>query len=229
MKFLKLFVAAPILISISAANAAIIDFVNMTESSSGLGESAWTTLSIVDSEFTLDITGIKDGQAATAYLDWGHAGLGVCGLAGTTNLNTARPGNRGNICWQGSDDNVTTNESLSFMFDTNVVVDKIWFNNTHDPDRYFVAPDLVTIDGTDYLGVGNGYAPTTSYSGYNSSVDNWLGSFSVNANSAFTIAYNNEQFYVSGMEVHAVPEPSVIALFAAGLLGLGFAARRRQS
>ncbi len=228
MKVFRSLLLAPLILGSSVANSAIIDFVQLTESNSGLGESAWTTLNITNSEFSLDITGTKNGQAATAYLDWGHAGLGVCGLSGTSSLDTVRTGNGGNICWNAGDDNVTTNEHLSFVFDTNVRIDKIWLNNTHDPDRNILDPDIITIDGLDYKGPGNGYAPTTSYSGYGSSVDNWLGSFDVIAGQEFTIAFSDQQFYVSGIEVTAVPEPSIIALMGFGFIGLGFARHRKQ-
>ena len=232
MKFLKPLFLAPIVLGVSVANAAIIDFVQLTEGSGGLGESAWTTLNITNSEFSLDITGTKDGNAATAYLDYNHAGLGVCGLGAgtklTTNLDTTRTGLSSNVCWEGSDDNVTTGEYLSFVFDTNVRIDKIWLNNTHDPDRNILDPDLITIDGSDYKGPGNGYAPTTSYSNYGSSVNNWLGSFNVNAGHEFTIAFNDQQFYVSGMEISAVPEPSILTLIGLGLFGLGFSRFRNK-
>ncbi len=37
---------------------------------------------------------------------------------------------------------------------------------------------------------------------------------------------SSDAFYVSGLEVSAVPEPSIVALFGLGLLGMGFTRRK---
>ena len=225
------------LLATSSAHAALIDFVDLTENAAGLGESAWNTLSIMESGITTSITATKGGNAAFAYLDWNHAGLGVCGSSSTTG---ARPGNSGNVCQPASDDNVTSTEELSFIFDIDVVIEKIWLNNTHDPNPsgQIINPETVLINGVSTTVPGNGYATGNAYNSQanlNANVGNFLGSFNVAAGTAFTIGYGGdapEQFYVSGIEFSRTPPPpplpvpSTVLLMGAGLLGLGLRKRR---
>ena len=58
---------------------------------------------------------------------------------------------------------------------------------------------------------------------------NGIGSFFVAANTNIDVAYFNEEFYISGMEVNAVSEPATIALLGLGLIGLGAVRRRTKS
>ncbi len=226
---------AALLLSSSMAHAQIIDFVDLTENTTtGIGESAWTTLNLSYTDFNVAITGTKFGEQAFAYLDWNHAGLGVCGDVYSNTADDANTGSGENICNPGSDDNVTTGEGLFFVFDIDVIIEKLWLNNTHDPDRDIFGdgtttnPDAIWINGVSYDGPGNGYA-TNNYTGYGSSVDNFLGSFFVAANTAFSVAFLNQQFYVSGMQVTAVPEPGTLGLLVMGLFGLAFARRNRRT
>ena len=223
--------AAILALGSTAAHATIIDFVELTEGTDQLGESAWSTLNIAGSDFNLAITGSQSNDGAYAYLDWNHAGLGVCGTVSNTG---AHPNSGGNVCNPGSDDNVTTGEVLSFIFDTDVIIDRIWFNNTHDDDGEIRAPEYLMIGGSQVQVPGNGYATGNSYNNnpnLQASAGNFLGSYGATAGTAFTIGFGNEQFYVSGMEVRAVkvPEPSTLALFGIGLIGMGVARRRRKA
>ena len=196
------------------ASAVVIDFIQLTEGPGQLGESAWSTLSIPGA-FGLEITGHAtddDDQNQYAYLDWGRAGLGVCKDA--FNVDTAFPGSGTNRCSPSSDDNVTDNEYLDFVFKEDVVVDNLWFNNNHDGG--FGPGDMVTIAGMAYA-VSIGYAGGA----------NGIGSFFVAAGNTLRVAFNNEQFYVSGMEVSAVPVPAAVWLFGTAMLGLA-GLRRKQ-
>ena len=135
MKFLTATIAA-LLLSVFSLNASavVINFVELTEGSGQLGESYWNTLS-VSGAYGLEITGhalatYDDDDDQFAYLDWNHAGLGVC--KDGTGASGAHSGSGSNRCNPGSDDNVTVGEYLEFSFDTDVVVNNLWFNNSHD-------------------------------------------------------------------------------------------------
>jgi hypothetical protein len=191
----------------SQAGAVIIDFIDLTEGAGNLGESSWASLSIPGA-FGLSITGHAsndDDNDQFAYLDWGTAGLGVCkdAIGAPTG---AMPGNTGNSCQPSSDDNVTVDEYLEFVFTEEVTVENLWFNNNHDGG--FHAGDMVTINGVDYP-VMLGYAGGA----------NGIGVFHLLAGDVLTVAYNNEEFYVSGMAVTAMPVPAAIWLFGSALLG----------
>lgn len=196
------------------ASAVIIDFIDLTQGAGNLGESSWDVLSI-SGAYGLEITGHAtndDDANQFAYLDWGNAGLGVCkdAIGAPTG---AQPNNSTNSCQPSSDDNVTVGEYLEFVFDEDVVVDNLWFNNNHDGG--FGAGDQVKINGVSYA-VATGYAGGA----------NGIGSFMVAAGDVLKIEYDNEEFYVSGMAVSAVPVPAAVWLFGSALLGFVGLGRR---
>jgi len=205
------------------AGAVTFNFIDLTEKLGGLGESSWSSLTAADhpdlNHFGINITGHAtndDDSAQFAYLDWGNAGLGVCkdALGAPSGSNT---GSGTNSCQPSSDDNVTVDEYLEITFTENVLVENLWFNNNHDGG--FHAGDLVTINGVDYavaLGIVDGA--------------NGIGAFSLMAGDKLTIAYKNEEFYLSGMAVSAVPVPAAVWLFGTALIGfIGYSRRTNVS
>ena len=201
------------------AHAGTIDFIKLTENNpGGYGEGAWSALVLSVGGATVTITGkATDDNDPTqyAYLDWGNAGLGACkDVLNAGLVNTIQAGRTSNNCSPSSDDNVTTNEYLQFVFDKNVTINNLWFNNNHDGG--FDAGDKVKINGVDFL-VKTGYAGGI----------NGIGTFNVSANTPFKVAFSNEQFYISGMQVTAVPdEATTSVLLTAGML-LVFAIKLR--
>lgn len=217
MKYLiKALSGATLLASAHSASAGVINFIDLTENAgSGYGESAWTSLNLSSGSANVAITGYGAAGKQYAYLDWGWAGLGSCGkVVSAGKVDTKSVGSSANNCNPSSDDNVTSPEFLRFVFDTDVVITNIWFNNNHDGG--FDALDKVTIDG-------NAFSVATGYA-YGA---NGIGSFNVAAGYNFDVAYNNEEFYISAIEFASVPESSSLFLLSIGLLGL-VGVRRRQ-
>ena len=217
MKYFIKALSGAALLGAQSASAGVINFIDLTENAvTGYGESAWTSLNLSSGSANVAITGHGAAGKQYAYLDWGNAGLGSCGnVFSAGKVDTKSVGNMANNCNPENDDNVTgPSEFVRFVFDTNVVISNIWFNNNHD--GYFDALDMVNIDGNPFS-VATGYAWGA----------NGIGSFNVAAWDNFDVAYNNEQFYISAIEFASVPESSSLFLLGIGLLGL-VGARRKQ-
>ena len=218
----KLAIALLSALAIANANAVIINFQDMAKTDgTAYGESIWSTLTITDPSFTLNITGTNSAGPAYAYLDsisGGYAaGLGVCGTPTDINkINTKYPNSGTNLCNPSDDDNVTTGEALHFTFNTNVIIDTIWFNDNHDSD-FNLNGNQIVIGGSNYL-FSNGGVHQDSYT---------LSPYNVSASHTFDIAFYDDQFYISKIDVRAVPEPATLALMGIGLIGLGFSRRKR--
>lgn len=227
---IKALVTTALLVSVNAVSAGVINFIGLTETG-GYGESAWTSLNLSSGGANVAITGhaTNDNDSQQyAYLDWGTAGLGACkDVVSASKVNIKNPSaatKKNNNCAPSSDDNVTDKEYLRFVFDTNVVISKIWFNNNHDG---MFNSDKNSSDLTDKVNInGSLFSVKTGYA----NGANGIGSFNVAANTAFDVKYYNEEFYISAIEFSKVkvPEPSAILLFGLGLLGLVAARRVKQ-
>ena len=233
-------VVASLIMLCAPVHATIVDFKDLADGS--LGESAWSTLmfeadgshTLIASDAFLSITG-TNGANSYAYLDANNAGLGVCGtLLDSSTANKANPNSGTNLCNPGSDDNVTnhndTPETLHFVFDEDVVIDKIWLNNNHDGDRSLLN-DYVEVDGTATLLTNGGVSLDSVLAlgllvqaGTSFDLGFYAGSEQICGDSQ----YDNCEFYVSKIEFSSVPEPSTIALLGLGLAGIGIARRRKQ-
>lgn len=234
----KLVLYGALIFFTNQASAALFDFQDLTDTNNGKISGTWAD----GTDFALANSGerafqkfdwIKDGITLTAsasytgsdtysdtysgayssgetlkawaYLDQGNAGLGVC----SKGLDTDGKGT--NQCNPGNDDNVTVNEILNILFDQTVTVDfsqSIFRDGNHGnytpPNPYI----QVSVNG----GAFGVMDVSSVMSGY---------SFD------FLTEDDNQQFYIDALTVSKVPEPSIIALFAAGLFGIGFARRRK--
>jgi hypothetical protein len=202
-----------------AASAATIDFKALADGAAG--ESAWNPLPFTIGSLTLSITAEDNGAAAFAYLDAGTAGLGVCQtLVGPKAPNNPYPGDGSNLCNPSSNDNVTTDESLHFVFNQNVAISGIWFNTNHDDD-FSLTGNTINIGGLPFLFAAGDRDITFG--------NDWkAGPFAAAANTSFDISFVDEQFYVSKIEFTSVPEPASALGTGLGIIGLALLRRRRN-
>ncbi|RLA07856.1 MAG: hypothetical protein DRQ54_04905 [Gammaproteobacteria bacterium] len=213
----RMLAATALLFGVSHANAALIDFIEMADNTHG--EQGYDPLSINIGGVTMTITGHAtndDDNQQFAYLDAGNAGLGSCkDITGSAQ------------CDPGSDDNVTTDEFVRFIFSEDVIIDNLWTNNNHDGG--YSDGDLINIAGTDYSAIKGDHSGGSDLridlaGAYATGAGNWF----VAANTAFDITYTNIEFYISAIDVHAVPEPTTTALLVFGLGITAFGRKGRR-
>jgi len=215
------------------ANAILLNFLDYID---GVGERAVTgtfnlgglTITAFGSNNTVGSADFVNGPFA--YLDGplsgDRAGIGVC-----QNITGALQ------CNPPSDDNVTVNgsnnEILSLSFDKEVRVDAALFRNnghtaTFGGDRSIDVS--VGAGGFSTETLVDGLAPGLLGAGLVGSP-----SFLLAIGDTINFKFNNQQFYLSALDVRidpgkisVVPLPASFYLFGTGLLGIGFLARRRR-
>jgi hypothetical protein len=213
------------------ANAGLINFAELANGATG--ESAWATFSKTDIDGTIWATAdnTANTEAAFVYLDRNTGGMGVCS-SGVDPAKANKTSNSGaNLCGYprsaAGDDNITNNELLTLKFSRDVIIETLWFNNFHDADGSLLG-DQITIGDSDYTFTnGNGRPKTWSST---------LVPYAVAANTAFDIAFKNEQFYLHQIHFSAstpnvtseIPLPSNLALFGLGFAGLRWSKRRKN-
>jgi len=160
----------------------------------------------------LDISGVVMNFAASpggavAYLDASSgglpAGLGVCKVL------------IGNDCDPSSDDNVTEGESVTISFVNGPfnLGDFTFRDENHNV--------LASAADSLFISINGGAAVLYTFA--------QAVGLSFNAVSSITFAYNSGQFYVNGFSANnVIPVPGALPLLVSGLIGLGFAARRKK-
>lgn len=211
---------ALLMLSAPAGFAATFDFEAMADtykSAHGGKEGNFDQLLAFDpGQFTdggVSITGMNasyaSGNFAEPFFDGGRAGLGVChtapapqsSLSGCSSNGGAAPG----------DDNVTTGEALSVLFDKMVRITDLLFRN----GGHGLLDGTVWVDSRTFDVVDGKIDPDELAT--------------IGPVTTLDFEYVTDQFYVSTVTVSPVPLPASMMLLAFGLGGLGLAGRRKAA
>lgn len=221
--FIKTVFVCAALSTSTLSHAASFNFADIANGDSSYGatggEYGATSIDFVKDGISLTASGsdVVSGAIYNAYLDssWTHSGGGGNGGLGVCKELS------GDQCNPGSDDNVTINENLMLTFDGQVIISEITFRNgEHNPVFASDATFGLVID----RGLGSESSSTYSLEYiFSTSLTGSTFEF-LNLNTLDTDDY---RFYISAMEVSAVPVPAAVWLFASGLLGLIATARRK--
>ncbi len=205
-------VSLAVLGAVPSAHASVIfDFAALANGAGGGTEGIFDNSLGYATEGGITVQASGSGFAASeAYLDSSSggnpAGLGVCsGFDGTQ-------------CDPSSDDNVTSGETLTLKFFSDVLamnpIDVIL-----NPTFFRNAGHGTTFDGSINIQIdGLGFNPFTLVNNFTTALTGTM----------FDFQYINDEFYISSVTVTPVPLPASLPLFLSALAGLALLGRRRR-
>jgi len=167
--------------------------------------------------FPISGVSITANSTYSAYLDAGNAGLGVCKVVDSNGQ-----------CNPGSDDNLTSGETVTFAlssggtFDFAMLAFRDATHNLLDDAGELARTLLVSVNGSSFEETTFGDELNTVYAGVTSLSYGYGGN-------------NADQYYLAAADISPgtvsdeVPEPGTLAVFCFGLLGIGYVRRRKQS
>ena len=216
MKKLITTAAAAIALAGASASATVLDFANYADTFGERGTAQGETLTVggVDVRlFAVDDT-LMEFIDANPYLDAGNAGLGMC----STGLTSAEQ------CVVPGDDNVTSGEGVAITFeDSNFDVNGLTFRGANHAllgQGAMVTIGTIASDGTRDIrtdSIGAFVALAAAGDAFFSNIR------------GIGFGFAGDQFYLSQMDVDAVPVPAAGLLFLTGAAGLAFKRSRAKA
>ncbi len=162
----------------------------------------------------------NSSQIYNAYLDssWFHSGPGAPG--GNGGLGVCKTLTASAQCSPSSDDNVTSSESLRLVFNQEVTINQLVLRNGNHGEAF---------NGLFSVAIGTDPATVFDLAHMFDTPLTGTDFIFTNINAESQTPLYLYEFYISSMDVTAVPVPAAAWLFASGLLGLSAVARRRKS
>jgi hypothetical protein len=223
MSFRRVFsvvAAASVLLCAASVQAVTFNFASIAdvngEGSIGGVNGVYDNPVTIAQGFPINGVSITANSTYSAYLDAGNAGLGVCKIVDINGQ-----------CTPGSDDNLTSGETVTFAlssggtFDFSMIAFRDGSHNLLDDAGELARTLLVSVDGSSFEETTFGEELSTVYAGITSLSYGYGGS-------------NADQYYLAAADISPgtvtdeVPEPGTLAVFCFGLLGIGYVRRHRQ-